>query len=77
MQRYVSATNINVGDDDGDTALHYACMQGELKVVRLLLLKGAIQKPNNNGATPLAYAKEHGRRTIIKLLNENKNSKLV
>ncbi|CAE6366155.1 unnamed protein product [Rhizoctonia solani] len=41
-------------DDDGHTALHWACAMGRIRVVKLLLSAGAdIFKENKSGQTPL------------------------
>ncbi|THV05390.1 transcription factor [Dendrothele bispora CBS 962.96] len=45
----------NMGiDDDGHTALHWACAMGRIRIVKLLLTAGAdIFKVNKSGQTPL------------------------
>lgn len=50
--------DVNVCDDQGDTALHHAVKQGQEAVVDLLLnTKGiTIDKENREGCTPLEYA---------------------
>ncbi|KAJ8086176.1 Transcription factor mbp1 [Marasmius tenuissimus] len=41
-------------DDDGHTALHWACAMGRIRIVKLLLTAGAdIYKVNKGGQTPL------------------------
>ncbi|EEB88549.1 hypothetical protein MPER_13556, partial [Moniliophthora perniciosa FA553] len=41
-------------DDDGHTALHWACAMGRIRIVKLLLTAGAdIYKVNKSGQTPL------------------------
>ena len=47
---------MDLQDEDGDTALHYAVKGGHLKIVSELLALGASQLPNDLGLTPLLYA---------------------
>ena len=47
---------IDLQDEDGDNALHYAVKGGHLKIVSELLALGASQLPNDLGLTPLFYA---------------------
>ena len=47
---------VDLQDEDGDTALHYAVKGGHLELVSELLALGASQLPNNLGLTPLLYA---------------------
>ena len=47
---------IDLQDEDGDNALHYAVKGGHLKIVSELLALGASQLPNGLGLTPLLYA---------------------
>lgn len=50
---------LDIPDDKGKTALHYAAERGDLKTVEVLVKKGA--DPNvidNEGKTPLAYVPE-------------------
>ena len=56
---------------DGWTALMLASDKGHLKVVKLLLEKGAnANAQNNNGETALMVASEKGHLEIVKLLIE-------
>ena len=43
---------IDLQDEDGDNALHYAVKGGHLKIVSELLALGASQLPNDLGLTP-------------------------
>jgi uncharacterized protein len=53
----------------GATALHNAAAQGHLKLVQLLLERGAsLASEDHTGATPLIYAAYQGRTAIIELL---------
>ena len=47
---------MDLQDEDGDTALHYAVKGGHLEIVSELWALGASQLPNNLGLTPLLYA---------------------
>lgn len=41
----------------GNTSLHWACLLGQLEVVKILIKKGIkINEMNNKGLTPLHYA---------------------
>ncbi|MCI4407753.1 MAG: ankyrin repeat domain-containing protein [Thermofilum sp.] len=47
----------NLQDWDGNTALHYACQEGDVEMVELLLRHGADPDiENNDGETPLTIA---------------------
>lgn len=58
-------------DENGHCALHYACLGGQDKIIRLLLeYKGNIEATNNTGETPLHVAAFMGQampvRTLLK-----------
>jgi ankyrin repeat protein len=60
--------DINTQDADGCTALYYACQQGHIQAVRLLIKKGAISSTRNNDgfhALEIAAAKCHSDITEI------------
>jgi ankyrin repeat protein len=64
-------TDVNKGDVDGDTALHYAAMEGRIEVARALLQAGAnARKSNGRGQTPLHMASENGCIEIVRALLE-------
>jgi ankyrin repeat protein len=73
-----AAATINRRDQNGKTALWYACINGWGDIVRLLLEKGADPTiPSNDGTTPVAVAKQDlpyegrcakGRRECVKAL---------
>ena len=66
-----SSVDINKGDYDGRTALHLAAAAGHVKVVRLLISKGAdINATDNWGGKPLDDAIRQGRVECIKILKE-------
>lgn len=66
-----SSVDINKGDYDGRTALHLAAAAGHIKVVRLLISKGAnINVTDNWGGKPLDDAIRQGRVECIKILKQ-------
>ncbi|HPG58750.1 MAG TPA: ankyrin repeat domain-containing protein [Candidatus Wallbacteria bacterium] len=55
----IEATNLNVRDADGHTALHYAVGQGANDIVEMLLKKDADKSiKNSNGETPADLARK-------------------
>ena len=64
--------NINYKDEKGYTALHYACEEGKLKIVGILLDENCDPNiKNNEKETPLHLAAKKGYLDICKLLIEN------
>ena len=64
-------TDVNKGNDYGDTALHRAAEKGHIEVARALLQAGAnARKSNEEGRTPLHYASEKGHIEIVRALLE-------
>jgi ankyrin repeat protein len=56
-------------DNDGNTPLHYATLNGHTHIAKLLLDENAdINTQDNDGNTPLHYAAQKGYSEIIKLL---------
>lgn len=56
-------------DDHGFSPLHWACKEGHLKIVDLLLSRGArINATNRGDDTPLHLAAAHGHRDIVTLV---------
>lgn len=56
----------NAADDDGETALQWACRNGEAIVARELLKLGVNpEKSNNEGVTPLHAAASMGRGELV------------
>ena len=62
-------TQVNAPNAQGETALMFACLHGELKVVQALVAKGA--EINRAGWTPLHYAAANGHLEVVKYLVEN------
>ena len=55
--------------DDRDSALHYACLEGDLPIVRILLAEGAeVNAQNQQKMTPLIYALQAGHVEVAQLL---------
>lgn len=53
--------NFHIIDNDGDTPLHWSCLDGSIDIVQFLIDKGCdIHKRNNDGKTPLMLACEKG-----------------
>ena len=66
--------DVNMKDNDGNTALMYAVGREDYNTVKLLLDNGAdVNMKNNDGDTALDYAKEYERTEIIELLNKYTN----
>ena len=61
--------DLNKSDQNGMTALAFACLGGHLPIVELLLgMKIDINKADNNGTTPLMVACQNGNIDIVRLL---------
>ena len=66
--------NINAVNTDGDTALIYAVFAKRTDNVKTLLQHGADPEiKNEEQMTALSYAKQHGLKTIIDLLQKANN----
>ena len=64
--------NINYQNENGWTALHFACDEGNLKIVEILIKAHAeLNLINNEKKTPLHISVSHGYFDISKLLIEN------
>ena len=67
-----NGANIEVKDNNGDTALILASYYRRLEIVKYLVEKGAnINATNDNGWTSLMYASKYGELETIKYLLEN------
>lgn len=62
----------NIRDQNGNTPLIYASMDGNLDMAMLLAINGArISASNKLGMTPLMYASMNGNFNLVKFLKEN------
>lgn len=58
-------------DDHGFSPLHWAAMKGHLKIVDMLVIRGArINATNRGDDTPLHLAAAHGHSDIVTLVNK-------
>ncbi|XP_066991878.1 integrin-linked protein kinase isoform X1 [Anabrus simplex] len=65
--------DLNQGDDHGFSPLHWSAKEGHIKIVDLLILRGArINATNRGDDTPLHLAAAHGHRDIVHMLLRNK-----
>jgi len=61
--------DVNAKTNDGDTALMWAAISGEVDIVKMLLEKGAdVNAKNNHGDTALIFAAAQGNVDIVKIL---------
>ena len=64
-----STINIHTEDIEGETALHKACVWGDIRAVKLLLKAGSkIDTPGDMECTPLYFAVMFGFPDIAKFL---------
>ncbi|GAU99464.1 hypothetical protein RvY_10464 [Ramazzottius varieornatus] len=65
--------DMNIGDDHGFSLLHWACKEGQMNIVDMLLSRGArVNQTNMGDDTPLHLAASHGHREIVLKLLRNK-----
>ena len=65
-------SDINYRDESGFTALHYACDEGNLKIVDILLKANCdVNARTNDKKTPLHLTTSHGYFDLSKMLIEN------
>ncbi|XP_061073537.1 receptor-interacting serine/threonine-protein kinase 4-like isoform X2 [Conger conger] len=63
------ATNPNAKDEDLYTPLHFAALNGDEDVARLLLEKSAsLNEPDLEGRTPAHVACQHGQESVVRVL---------
>lgn len=68
---YLTQGSIDDVDEDGKTALHVACENGQYAVAAYLLKQGANTKLlDHDGRSALNYAKLSGNKELIKLLTQ-------
>jgi len=61
--------DVNLRNEEGETALHLACLEGHLGIVKRLLQAGAEINPQTElGDTPLALATLQGHGEIVRFL---------
>lgn len=66
-----NGADVNVGQADGATALHWAAYHGDAELAELLLEAGAdVSAANRNGSTPMWLAASQGDATMIETLLE-------
>lgn len=71
-----AATDINMRNEHGATALHYAVARGDVDMSRRLVARGAdISAEDAKGRTPLEVANGRGHSAIVQLLEEHLRSK--
>ena len=71
----LSYFNIHASDEQGLTALHFACFAGHKRCVELLIANSAqITQPDKLGQTPLFKACQQGHFNIIDILTNRKGS---
>ena len=67
----------NPADDQGDTPLHYAAINGNLEMCNLIISNTQDKNPaNDRGKTPLDHAKSFGYSEISKLIFGNFHEKI-
>ena len=63
--------NLDLQDEDGDSALMYACMNNQPEVAKLMVEKGAkIDLQNKDGDSALIFACRNDQPEVAKLLLE-------
>ena len=76
MLENLSYFNIHASDEQGLTALHFACFAGHEKCVQLLIANSAdINQPDKLGQTALFKACQQGHLNIIDILMDIKGSR--
>ncbi len=64
-----AGADVNLADNQGNTALHYSLLYGNVDVARFLIRKGAdYNRPDNHGRTPVQIAVEKGYDTVLELM---------
>lgn len=66
-----NGADINIGDGNQDTPLHWATFKNNLDCVKILLQRGAkVDAEDYNNDTPLSWAARKGHYEVIKVLLE-------
>ena len=63
--------DIDCTDEDGRSAMHYACLFGRVEVLRMLLAtqsEGSMNQPDKGGQTPLMSASSYGHVACVTLM---------
>ncbi|KAJ3019819.1 UNVERIFIED_CONTAM: hypothetical protein HDU68_010490 [Siphonaria sp. JEL0065] len=64
--------------DTGSTSLHFACIQGNIRVASLLMDEGAIlDSISSNSSTPLHHAAQYGHLALVKKFVESGANKIA
>jgi ankyrin repeat protein len=59
--------DVNAGDAEQRTPLHYACGFNHLEIAQMLLGEGAqLESADSKGNTPLHYAAGYGRHQLVR-----------
>ena len=67
-------SDIDAADDEGRTALYWACKADKEECAGLLARKGANQTiRTSDGGTAMSIAKENGNSNIVRILRKNRN----
>ncbi|XP_052086467.1 serine/threonine-protein phosphatase 6 regulatory ankyrin repeat subunit A-like [Mytilus californianus] len=77
QQLIEKGANIDQNDLKGRSVLFYASEIGEIKLVKMLLSKGADMKlRTNNGNTPISIARTNRHMSVVNVLKESKQEEL-
>lgn len=71
-KKFITGAHLDKSDNDGLTALCWACLRGKLQAAkRLLEEKADKQHADNTGRTPLDLAAYQGSAALVQLLIDN------